>query len=71
QDGSRKPVAPADLPDPLSGLLPLDDPANRGREVGPGDGSKGDALLMVPMIGDRPGVPTDGAHPATPLEGPR
>jgi virulence factor Mce-like protein len=71
RDGSRKPVAPADLADPLSGLLPLDDPANRGREVGPGDGSKGDALLMVPMIGDRPGVPTEQPHPATPLEGPR
>jgi len=73
EDGSRKPAAPADYPDPLSGLLPLDDPANKGREVGPGDGSQGDALLMVPMIGDRPGVPSSRAPapPATPLEGPR
>jgi virulence factor Mce-like protein len=71
EDGSRKPVAPADYPDPLSGLLPLDDPANRGREVGPGDGTQGDALLMVPLVGDRPGVATGEAHPATPLEGPR
>jgi hypothetical protein len=66
-------VAPSDRPDPLSGLLPLDDPANRGREVGPGDGTQGDALLMVPMIGDRPGVASSGAPAprATPLEGPR
>ncbi|HEV7791948.1 MAG TPA: MCE family protein [Pseudonocardia sp.] len=73
RDGSRKPVAPSDRPDPLSGLLPLDDPANRGREVGPGDGTQGDALLMVPMIGDRPGVASSGAPAprATPLEGPR
>jgi virulence factor Mce-like protein len=73
RDGSRTPVAPSDLPDPLSGLLPLDDPANRGREVGPGDGTQGDALLMVPMIGDRPGVASSRAPApqATPLEGPR
>ena len=71
EDGSRKPVAPADYPDPLSGLLPLDDPANRGREVGPGDPAQGDALLMVPLVGDRPGVASNQPHPATPLEGPR
>jgi len=33
------------------------------------DGAGG--LLMVPFIGDRPGVPTEQPHPATPLEGPR
>ncbi|HEX4252823.1 MAG TPA: MCE family protein [Pseudonocardia sp.] len=72
EDGSRKPVAPANWPDPLSGLLPLDDPANHGREVGPGDDTQGDALLMVPMLGDRPGVASsEGPHPATPLEGTR
>jgi virulence factor Mce-like protein len=80
KDGSRTPAPPADYPDPLSGLLPLggdgkyaddrttDTFANGGVNRGGGlvDTSHGGALLMVPFIGDRPGVPPEGATPATP-----
>ncbi|HTF49627.1 MAG TPA: MCE family protein [Pseudonocardia sp.] len=79
KDGSRKPAAPdSDQADLLAGLLPLagdgtygdartDDTIADGS--GEPDGASG--LLMVPFIGDRPGVPTEQPHPATPLEGPR
>ena len=66
-DGSRKPNPPSNEPDPLAGLLPLG--VDTPREEG--EATTGSELLMVPMIGDRPGVPTEQPHPATPLEGTR
>jgi virulence factor Mce-like protein len=79
EDGSRKPAAPdSDKADPLAGLLPLAGDGTYGDArthdtiadgSGEPDGASG--LLMVPFIGDRPGVPTEQPHPATPLEGPR
>jgi phospholipid/cholesterol/gamma-HCH transport system substrate-binding protein len=79
EDGSRKPAAPnSDKADPLAGLLPLAGDGTYGDARthdtiadGSGEPDGAGGLLMVPFIGDRPGVPTEQPHPATPLEGPR
>jgi len=65
EDGSRKPAPPLSRPGQV-GLLPLGD-SSQDSSTSVRDGG---ALLWLPQIGDRPGVPTGQPHPTTPLEGP-
>jgi len=66
EDGSRKPAPPLPNRPGQVGLLPLGDSSQASSTSGRDGGS----LLWLPQIGDRPGVPTEQPHPATPLEGP-
>jgi phospholipid/cholesterol/gamma-HCH transport system substrate-binding protein len=81
KDGSRKPAAPnSDQPDHLVGLLPLGggdgryaDERTNDTIAGQGNPDEGQALLMVPFLGDRHGGGDREGGPQypTPLEGPR